>query len=302
MKTKIVSAVLVFITGMVWAGAAYPAAVLGLSINDSSYVDYSDVEVGFGGKAYFGYHFETVPFLVELGYLDLGDHEIQNFPADLSFVGGQAVLGVIPFRTKSRHLTTWLKGGYYSGNAELRFSGSSTVRERTTGGSFEIGVGWMFKPWLGLRAEIGALFDVEDFADKSDIVMLNIGLTTSFPGYTTRARPADGRPPVTPPAPDLATILPPPEEPLASIPDLPSPPPSPPPPARFVAGETALAMPGATLRSRPAADGQIVTQLGSGVSLVLKSDMKNIAGAWWYVEAPGQRGWVKESELQPKLP
>jgi hypothetical protein len=298
MKARTAWRAILLVTGVAWGATSHASAVLGLSVNDSSYADYSDVEIGFGGKAYFGYHFETMPFLVELGYLDLGDHEIQNFPADLSFVGGQAVLGVMPYRTKSRRLTTWLKGGYYSGNAELRFSGGgSTIRDRTEGGSFEIGVGWMFKPWLGVRAEIGTLFDVEDFAAGSDVVMLNIGLVTAFPGYTASVRSSKGNapPPVTQ---TIAATLPPPPEAAAPMPVVPPPPSAP----KFLAGETAMAMPGAMLRSRPAGDGQSILALNSGAPVVLRSDVKNVTGTWWYVEAAGQRGWLNETDLQPKMP
>lgn len=63
-----------------------------------------------------------------------------------------------------------------------------------------------------------------------------------------------------------------------------------------------MAMPGGILRSRPTPEGAPLTSLTSGAPVVLRSELKNIKGTWWYAEAGGQQGWIRETDLQPKMP
>jgi hypothetical protein len=59
----------------------------------------------------------------------------------------------------------------------------------------------------------------------------------------------------------------------------------------------ARAREGATVRKRPALDGQVLARLSAGTSVELETQLQNDEDAWWYVSTPTVSGWIAAKEL-----
>lgn len=310
------AATLVFFSSV---GQAQP--VIGGGYASSLFTEYNNLEPGSGYKAALGYYFEAVPLLIEMNYLDTGTMDEEAGPASLRFEGALASLGYRLVVHKRSGSSVQFKAGYYDGDTYDEFEYAAGFRRPPAeSAGFVLGINgeWRVLPWLGMRLGWDVLFGVKDFfggsdTHESDILVLNLGTVIGpSPARSSRSNKIKSREDAAAPSsaasvPEASQYVVPaqaPPQPVVAAPAPITPPPAALPPAapKFVAGETAWAMPGAVLRSRPAADGQAVATLESGAPVTLKAEVKNITGAWWYAEASGQLGWVKESELQPKLP
>jgi hypothetical protein len=54
---------------------------------------------------------------------------------------------------------------------------------------------------------------------------------------------------------------------------------------------------GATVRKRPALDGQVLARLSAGTSVEIETQLQNDEDAWWYVSTPTVSGWIAAKEL-----
>lgn len=271
-----------------------------------SQYEFSEIDDGSGFSLSAGHHFDRLPLLLEVTYLNLKDAKPKGADIGLGFNGAKATIGYeTPFSPGSSS-SSWIKGGGFAGDARIN-EGTFGLAKESNGFVLGVGADFLLRQGFGLRLAAERMFSVRDFVgslqSKSDIDLLSVSLIFSIGEHSppTQSRDNDGAAISPLPPPPVTAAAPPINETPAPVPE-PEPPPPPPHAPKHAAGETALAMPNATLRSRPAADGQSMATLESGASVVLKSDVRNITGVWWYVEASGQRGWLKETDLQPKLP
>lgn len=70
------------------------------------------------------------------------------------------------------------------------------------------------------------------------------------------------------------------------------------PPPQFAVGERVVAKLGARLMQRPTPQASVIRGIGAGASVELIARNDNPAGAWWFCDAKGDKGWVLESELE----
>lgn len=311
------------------SAVCHAAAVMGASAGYSEYPQYNNVGGSLGGKVFAGYHFDEWPMLVELSYLDTGNHRVDALFLDpafprlggyIGFKGLDASVGFIPVKNPATGASVWIKGGYYNGDAGLKvdgFTGKGT--EISTGASLGVGGDWMFKPGLGLRYEYELLFKVKDFSGdnlngKSNVSLLTLGLVFGFPGNSaptavSTAAPESRSAPAITAGPAAAEELPGP----AAIPAETPPPPEPisvnpqpqtnaPSPAGAPgAAGAALAHAGAAVRDRPTLNGPVAKTLAADTQVQLISKTRNATGVWWYVKVDNLNGWVRETELQLNL-
>lgn len=294
---------------------------LGIAGAASEYSGYNNVNHGFGFNGFGGYRFESIPLMVEAGYLDTGTNTADDFygfgtPAKFSFKGEQFFLGY--FGRVGRQGSGWYaKAGYFTGkNREKTMDLSANDNGFAWGAGFD----WMFTRNLGLRGEFGGLVGVHDFSTsdhKSNVTVLGLGLVFAFggpelPGARGRSRPAPVySPPV--PAPVYNSPVPTPvyspavaPEPVAASPApvvaaaapvaaQPVVAPTPAPATSSATAGSAQLVPGAVLRSGPSMKSAGIRTMTDGGSVKLIKRETNAEGPWWMVQLDdGTTGWMIE--------
>lgn len=168
------------------------------------------------------------------------------------------------------------QAGY--GNTEEDDNGI-TYQEKTTtfGGGIKIPFGSKPAPAAAPRRAARAVNPAPDTAEETP---------TAVPLPATVA-PAT---PVAPVAPAPAPVA----EPVAE----PAPAPTPPPPVAAV-GSTAKLNPGAQMRGQPKSEAAAVDTAPEPL-VILKAQVANAEGKWWYVSTEKGGGWVKEGEFTPQ--
>lgn len=256
---------------------------------------YDDVELGAGLRGFVGYRFEGLPLIVEAGYVDFGEADVESFPGlSLGFTGAQVSIGYFAALSASGNSGLWLKGGYYDGDAELEGLGSSTERS-SSGATVSVGGDWMFLPWIGLRAEVENFFNVKDFAKfqpdhEDNVTVASLNLVFEVPMTQRRTAAAE---PAAAPAPVYV-------QPAYVAQPAPVPAPAPKAQARAPAPVGSVAVLPATtaLRDQPRPDGPIAAQLSAGNRVTLRSLLNNASGAWWFVHSDAGIGWIEASTIE----
>lgn len=243
-----------------------------------------------GGTFYAGYRFERLPLMAELSYLDMGQHRLTD-ASDGSHVGSFGFKGVNASVGVPLHLgpvVTWLKGGYYNGDSDLRVDGfaaplgdgiETRFTRKSTGASAGLGADLMLTSVLGLRFDYQVLFEAHDFTGgdgkgKSHLSLASVGLTLAFGSDGARSAPAavyssTGMPAAAAPVPMTVSVP--------------------------VKGPAVLA--GTVIRARPTLDAGASATLVSETPVQLVSKTENSTGTWWYVKAGDVQGWVQDAQV-----
>ena len=283
--------------GLVFATGFVEAAVVGGASVVRAAFDYPDIEDATGFKGFLGYRSDNrdLPLYFDLTYLDTGKADVTPFPGvTLKFSGLLLSVGASVAVNPESDVHLFIKGGLYDGDTKLAGPGGS-IKDSANGFQLSIGLDWMWTPGFGGRVEYGILYGVDDFADNEDVSILSAGIV--FGGSSSeRRKPAESRSlPAQPRAQPMAAPAPAPAAVVVRQPP-------PPPPPQFAAGGRAQAKLGARLLSRPTAQADVVRALGQGLVIELIARNVNPAGAWWFCDAKGEKGWVLESELEAAAP
>lgn len=277
------------------SGAAQAGPYLGGGALLSDY-QYSDVDRGAGGRAFLGYRFENLPLMVEAGYTDFGEADIESFPGlSLGFTGGQVTVGYFLGLSQTSNSGLWLKGGFYAGDSEIK-DATDSFEKYSRGGLVSIGGDWMVLPWLGLRAEVENFFNVRDYADfevnhRDDVTVASLNLVFEWPmaRHEAPAQEATPAPVYTPPA---YTAQP---APVAT----PAPAVTPTPQRQRPPAASVMTLKATTpLRDQPRPDAAVSAQLSAGSSVTLRTPLDNAYGGWWFVHSDAGIGWVEAGALQ----
>lgn len=309
-----------------WTLGVAPAALAGpyagIAIGDTRYANYGNVGSAIGEKVSIGYELDSTPLFLDAAYLNIGNHDARDYTGlyKLGFRGGDVSLGWIPWRSRRIGLTTWVKGGYYRGQAQIKSVYYGGAQEATSGGaSLDIGVKWQAASWFGLQLEFSNLFKVKDSSvnERSDVEGLYLGAVFTLPDEPVE-RPGRGRraenPELAPPQRVEAPAPAPAAEIAESPPPMPaaapesaaavSPPASPtvapatePAMHAWARGQTAVLKPGARLRVRPVAGADPVSA-APDTHLTLEGGVVNAGGRWWHASWNGGTGWVLDGDIE----
>lgn len=322
---------------MLLSGAAQAGVYLGGGGAFTERSGYSDVDRASGAKGFIGWRGDaSLPLMLELSYLDAGESEIDELGGIyIGYSGLQASVGWFG-QLSPTGSGVWLKGGYYSGDAELvdpngvaGFGPGARVEESTNGVALGLGADWKFTRWVGLRFELEGLLGVKDFANDENLTAYSLGLVFEIP---TAAVPAPRQSSYLPPPAAVYTPAPAPvvvREPMTAT-AAPAPAPMPvaepepviaaaPAPQALAEGPSAAdlplaaptapraLLPGAqarttqqvTLRKLPHSSEQALQNLPAGTNVQLLGRQTNAEGIWWRIEHGGVRGWVPERGLAP---
>lgn len=290
---------------------------------------YDNVKRGFGPDAFVGYRGETVPLMVELGYISSGQNKVDNpvtlidptgatatvYNPELSFSGELVSVGYFG-RFDSNGSGAYGKIGYYTGKSKFEGTDASntqhgSISETSNGFMFGFGVDWMLNRSFGLRFDLSSLVNTKaiPYSDQqSSITSFGVGVVFAFGGpessyasaYPRTPAPAPVYlPPVYSPAIAPAPVEAPPPPPVAEAPAQMPPPVVAQTPAPAVASAitvgTAQLVPGAVLRSGPSMKSTGIKTMPDGGSVKLVKRETNTEGPWWMVQLDdGTTGWMIE--------
>lgn len=299
MRTRLGSALLGACAGLTLT-TADAGPYLGGGILSSEY-KYEDVGHGTGSRFFAGYRFDTVPLLIEGGYIDLGDADIKSAPGlSLRFKGAQAAIGYFGRIPKS-HSGYWAKVGYYDGDSELSDSGFS-VKDDSSGAFLGMGIDWMFVPWMGLSLSLENLFHVRDYQNfepdhHSNVTVAALSLVFEVPTRRTPVRAgAASVAPAARPAPAAQ-----PSAAVQSAPAAAAPAPAaaraPMPAALPPAGPATVKL-ATWMYRQPQTSAYPERQIAAGGKIDVRSCMALPQGSWCYVEHEGAIGWIDAAALQ----
>jgi hypothetical protein len=278
------------------AGPAFSEVYIGGMVTSADR-DYDDISRSTGGQFLAGYRFEQLPLMIEAGYTDTGDADIDVLPgastrASMNYSGLQLTIGGFA-KLSDLGSGAWLKAGFYSGNTEMKIpvgsfpddlSLSGKAKDSSSGGVLGIGGVWKLTPWFGLRAEFSTLLGVAAFASDEDINLMSAGVIFEFPAV--KAAPARTFAPQA-----VARSMPPPLPAAASVAAAPSQSLSP-----SASGTTLMLSRQASLRGQPKMSGVIRATLPAGSTVSRKSRMDNADGGWWFVDHQGMSGWLNDQD------
>lgn len=287
------------LAGMLTVGAAEAAVVGGASVTHSEFEDPS-VDGSNGFKGFIGYRSDDrdFPLYFDLTYLDAGKADVASSPpaTDVTFKvsGFLFSIGASVAVNPGSDVNLFIKGGLYDVDADLagQVGGSPvTTSDSDNGLQLSLGVDWMWTPGFGGRLEYGVLYGVDVFSVKQDISVFTAGIVFGGSGGERRPRTEPRSSPIVEPRaqPVLAPVAAP--APVVILQ------PSPPPP-QFAVGDRVQAKLGARLMNRPTAKADVVRGLGQGLRIELIARNTNPAGAWWFCDANGTKGWILEGELE----
>lgn len=282
------------LAGVLAAGLVEAAVVGGASVTYSEF-DYQEIDASNGFKGFLGYRSDDrdFPLYFDLSYLDTGKADVTPFPGvTLNFSGILLSVGASVAVKPDSDVSLFIKGGLYDGDSEAVGPGGS-LKESGSGFQLSIGLDWMWTPGFGGRVEYGTLFGVKDFVDDKDVSVLSAGIVFGGSGSERRTRTEPRSSPVVEPQ----------AQPMSAPVAAPAPAPvvvlqPPPPPPQFVVGDRVQAKLGARLMNRPTAKADAIRGLGQGLRVDLIARNVNPAGAWWFCDANGAKGWVLEGELE----
>jgi hypothetical protein len=173
---KLSTALLAISLGSI-SGLVNADGYVGIGFGTASY-DYSDVDDSSAFLVYGGYLPANSILGVEVAYIDMGKADITSFPGLSLHVTGFNVSAVMSSAAVSKQpLYFFGKLGYYNFSNKLNPSGPS---DSGGGLSWGLGLGYNFSKQFGMRAEAQGFSGVRDFANDSDIPLINLGVEYHF--------------------------------------------------------------------------------------------------------------------------
>lgn len=165
------------------------------SLTKSNY-QYEDVNGGTGNQFALGYRFVTsndLPFLVEIGHVDLGAAKVNDFSTsginftntELGWSGNVLSAGMFLGELDDSIFT--FKVGYYTGDSTLqgRANGSPySFEEKSDGICWGLGGEWRFSKYVGLVIDIDGMSSVKTLPEISEedstVTVFTVGLAGHF--------------------------------------------------------------------------------------------------------------------------
>lgn len=300
------------------SGVAQAGLYVGGAGSMSQY-EYENVDDATGFTAFAGYRPESLPLMVELAYTDFGDHDISGAGATIGFSGVRGSIGYFG-RLSPTGSGVWIKGGYYSGDAEGELSGFGSDEQSSSGFTWGLGGDWKVTPNIGLRLDLESYMGVKDFngyptlGNESDVTVISLGLVLELPTRGQGGNSARSYAPPPAPAPAPAAYVPPPAPMPAPVPApvVAEPKPVPVAPAAVpqpttvkpdlpggmaAIGVRLTAQPTMLLR-QPRSGAPVDGNIPAGAEVQLLQRVPNAQGVWWYVSYNGNTGWVSDIALK----
>lgn len=259
---------------------------------------YSDIDRVTGFGAFAGYRFDDLPMMIELGYLDAGDADIEDTGGfTLGYSGLSIALGWYGKMSDSGS-GAWVRGGYYTGDSEVADpSGASVLEQSANGFVWGVGVDLMVTDWFGFRLGLDSYVGVKDFAADENITTYSLGIVLHLPsgGSAPASAPVFRAPePYMPPQAQPAPMPP-----AALVAEQPEPAPAATPvPMAAVSGLSLLVV-DAAVRAQPRMQAQTEAILPANQTVTARNRVSNAEGRWWFVQHENIRGWVPESAFDP---
>lgn len=264
---------------------------------------YSDIERVTGFGAFAGYRFDEMPLIIELGYLDAGDADVEDTGGiTLGYTGLSVALGWYG-KLSNNGSGAWIRGGFYTGDSKVTdtngviSSPGSYVEESTNGFVWGAGVDLMVTEWFGFRLGFDSYVGVKDFAEDENMTAYSFGIVLHLPssGSVPAGAPVFRAPePYMPPQAQPAPMPP-----AALVAEQPEPAPAAAPvPMTAVSGLSLLVV-DASVRAQPRMQAQTEAVLPANQTVTARNRVSNAEGRWWFVQHENVRGWVPESAFDP---
>jgi len=159
------------------SGLANADGYIGFGIGTASY-DYSDINDSSAFLVYGGYLPANSILGVEVAYVDMGKASITSLPGWSLNVSGLNVSAIVSSAAvSSQPLYFFAKLGYYNFSNDLNPTGLS---DSGGGLSWGLGMGYKFSRQFSMRGEVQGFSGVRDFANDSDVPLINLGVTYHF--------------------------------------------------------------------------------------------------------------------------
>lgn len=173
---KLSTALLAISLGSV-SGLANADGYVGIGIGTASY-DYPDINDSSAFMVYGGYLPANSILGVEVAYIDMGKADITSVPGWSLNVTGFNVSAVVSSAAVSKQPFYFFgKLGYYNFNNDLKPVG---ISDSGGGLSWGLGLGYNFNKQFSMRGEVQGFSGVRDFANDSDVPLINLGLEYHF--------------------------------------------------------------------------------------------------------------------------